>query len=71
MIDNDVDGDGNDDDDDAVDKEKQKVLDVGLYDVCVMGPSDREICEETPTILQNLTKKNTAMKVLEKKKNLV
>ena len=35
-----------------------KVEEVGLDGVPLMAPSDREICEKTPTILQNLENTN-------------
>ena len=35
-----------------------KVEEVGLDGVPLMAASDREICEETPTILQNLENTN-------------
>ena len=41
-----------------------KVEEVGLDGVPLMAPSDREICEETPTILQNLENTNAKRIVL-------
>ena len=41
-----------------------KVEEVGLDGVPLMAPSDREICEETPTILQNLENTNAKKIIL-------
>ena len=49
--DHDDDEDDDEDEDDDGDN-REKVGEVGLYGVSVMALSDREICEETPTILQ-------------------
>ena len=43
-----------------------KIGEVGLYGVSVMAPSDREICEERPTILHSNRNTKKCLVVLQR-----